>query len=200
MKTIFIEAGHGKSAIGTKDPGAVGNGQTERQMVVTIARKVIDILCTKEELKNVLIQGVGVETEANLRGKINFVNKVISENKFFPSDCISLSIHMNSSYSSKPAGFEVWYQKVPRPKKIEYAESMVRAWEKYKITPIRPKAAQPTSLNHWKRLYIDDFLCPAVLVETSFISNPADVAAITNNYDRVAECLAHGLLEHIRSL
>jgi N-acetylmuramoyl-L-alanine amidase len=200
IKCILIEAGHGKSAIGTRDVGAVGKGKTERQMVTVIASKVLEILKAKKELKGVLVQGVGIETEASLRGKIKFVNQVVNENKFTPQECFSLSIHMNSAFSSQPRGFEVWYQTVSRPHKLAIAESLVRSWKEYNITPLRPRPLMPTNLNHWGRLYIDDYVCPAVLVETSFISNKEDVAAIEQDYNRVAESLAHGLLEFIRQL
>lgn len=200
IKCILISAGHGKSAIGTKDPGAVGNGLTERQMVVIIARKVLDILKSKPELKNTLIQGVGVETEANLRGKIKYVNSVISENKLMPSEAMSISLHMNSSISKQPRGFELWYQKAPRPNKVAIAEFITRAWQKYAIVPLRPKPIICTNQHRYGRLYIDDYNCPGVLIETGFISNSEDVKAISQDYDRVAEAIAHGILEFVRSL
>jgi len=199
IKCILIESGHGKSAIGTKENGAVGNGKTEREMTVILGRKVLEILQSKQELKTCLIQGVGVETEANLNSKIKYLNQVVKENKFSPNECLSLSIHMNAASAKTATGFEVWYQTVFRPNKLSLAESMVRAWDKYKITPLRKSPMLPTSKNRWGRLYIDDFVCPAVLAEVSFISNASDVAAISKDYDRVAEALAHGIMNFVRS-
>jgi N-acetylmuramoyl-L-alanine amidase len=195
----MIEGGHGRSIIGTKDPGAVGNGQTERNMVVIIARKVLEILNSKKELKNVLVQGVGVETEANLNAKVKYVNSVIAENRFTPSEVFSVSLHMNSVFSKKPRGFEIWYCKGAKPNRITISEYLVRAWQKYAILPLRPKTMQPTSLHHRKALYIDNYRCPAVLVEIGFISNTEDVKAITQDYNRAAEAIAHGILEFVRS-
>lgn len=200
IKCIMIESGHGKSAIGTKDPGAVGNGQTERNMVVILARQVLAILNSKPELKNVLVQGVGVETEANLASKVKYVNSVIGENKFMPSEVFSISLHMNSHFTKSPRGFEIWYCKGAKPNRVTISEYLVRAWQKYAILPLRPKTMQPTSLHHLKALYIDNYKCPAVLIETGFISNSEDVKAITQDYNRAAEAIAHGILEFVRSV
>jgi N-acetylmuramoyl-L-alanine amidase len=201
MKAIFIESGHGKGLI-FRDVGAVGRhfGKVyhERDLVVTIGRKVIEILKSKTELKKVLIQGVGVETEANTSAKMKFVNSVMSENKFNPSECIGVSIHMNSYSSIVPTGFEVWAQRNGKSKPL--AEKLALAWDKYKITPMRRPAVKNSKDSRFGKFYIDDTLCPFVIIETSFISNPSDVKAITGNYDRVAEAIAHGILNHIRSL
>ena len=202
MQAIFIEAGHGKSTLGFKDMGAQCRfGDTiyyERNIAKELARRVLTILKGKPELKGTLIQGVGVETDANLKGKIKFVNSVIRENKFTPSKCFGIAIHMNAIGSGNATGFEVWHQK--NLSSVPAAESLARAWGSYKITALRPKPIINTK-DHWKyhRLYIDDYLCPYPLIETSFISNLGDVSSIINNYDRVAECLAHGILEYIRS-
>lgn len=201
-QAIFIEAGHGKSLLGTKDVGAVGKFGSaryfERNIAVELARRILDILNSKKELKGALIQGVGVETEANIVRKMAFVNSVIRENRFTANRCFGLAIHMNASSSGTPRGFEVWHQKNGASKAL--AEYMVRAWQKYGITPLRPRAINNNKNGRYGRFYTDDALCPYLIVETSFISNLADVVAVTKNLDRSAEAIAHGLMEYIRSL
>lgn len=200
MEAIFVDAGHGRSLLGLKDVGAVGKFGAakyyERVIAVELARRVLDILKTKTELKGTLVQGVGVETEANISRKMKYVNTVLSENRFIPSRCLGISIHMNASTSNKPRGFEVWYQRSGKPRSL--AEYIVRAWKKYDIVPLRPSALNSTATHRYKKLYIDDTLCPWVLIETAFISNLTDVTAIMNNLDRAAEAIAHGVLEFIR--
>lgn len=200
IKAILIEAGHGKSLLGRLDVGAVGNDRTERALVVQIGRLVLDILKNKPELSGVLVQGIGIETEANLGKKIQFVNHVILENKLTSDEVVSLSIHMNSAGDSKANGFEVWYQKKPKKNTALLCESMVRSWQEYAITALRNSAINPSSWDRWGRLYIDDYLSTAVLVECGFISNKQDVDNVVGNLPRVAECLAHGLMEYIRSV
>lgn len=202
IKAIFIEAGHGtKKRIWPlkpiKDCGAVGNGYQERDIAKELARRVISILKTKKEL-NALIQGVGIETDATIQAKMQYVNTVMNENHFSPSECVGLAIHMNAINSPIATGFEVWHQ--IRGQSRALAGFMVRAWDEYKITPLRPRSINNNKDGKYGRFYTDDTSCPYLIVETSFISNPKDVKAITFNYDRAAECIAHGLLEYIRSL
>lgn len=203
MKAIFIESGHGLSGLfNRKDVGAVGRfGDKvyyERDIAKELGRRVLALLKTKSELKGALIQGVGIETDATIQKKMSFVNSVMSENHFKPSECLGIAIHMNSSTSPLPSGFEVWHQK--NMKSLPLAEFIVRSAQKYNIVPIRPKAINNSKDGRYKRFYIDDAYCPYLIIETAFISNIADVNAIINNYDRMAECLAHGILEYIRSL
>ncbi len=202
MQAIFIEAGHGKSLLGIKkDVGAVGkfgsNVYTERSIVLELARRIITILKAKPELKHCLIQGNGVETDATIRAKMKYVNTVIQENRFLPSKCLGVAIHMNASGSNQPGGFETWYQVNGKSKPL--AEYMVRAWQEYKITPLRPRPLNNNKNGRYGRFYTDDALCPYVIIETSFISNLEDVKSIISNYDRAAECLAHGIMEFIRA-
>jgi N-acetylmuramoyl-L-alanine amidase len=188
--------------LGLRDVGAVGSmgGKKyyERTVAVELARRIINILETKKELKKCLIQGVGVETEANISRKMKYVNMVMSENRFTPSRCLGVSIHLNAVSSSAPRGFEVWYQKNNRPR--AFAEFIVRAWKKYDVIPLRPTALLPTSRHRFGKLYIDDTLCPFVLLEVGFISSVMDLKAVLENLDRSAEAIAHGIMEYIRSL
>lgn len=202
MQAIFIEAGHGRSLMGIKkDVGAVGrfgsNVYYERSICQELARRVINILNAKSELKSCLVQGVGVETDAHIRAKMKFVNQVIRENKFSREKCLGVAIHLNASVSNKPRGFEVWYQKNEKSKPL--AESLARSWQAYQITPLRFNTIKNNKTSRYGRFYTDDALCEYVIIETSFISNLEDVKAITSNFDRTAECIAHGILEHIRA-
>lgn len=201
IQAIFCEAGHGKSLIGTKDVGAVrnygGSVYRERDMAKELARRVLAILKAKKELGEAIIQGVGVETDANIRAKMKYVNTVMAENKLTPSKCLGVAIHMNASISNQPRGFEVWHQRSGKAKAI--GEYLIRAWQKYAICPLRPNTLISTDKHRYGKLYIDDTICPYVLVETGFISNYADVMAISGDYDRAAEAIAHGIMEYVRS-
>lgn len=207
IQAIFIEAGHGKGLTGLTDPGACkwhgAQLYKERDYAVRLANRVISILQSKalDELKGVTIQGVGVETEANIRKKMQFVNTVIRENKLSPNKCLGIAIHMNSSISSQPSGHEVWHQKNGFMKgTINLAESLIRSWQSYNIIPLRPRAINDSKNSRFGRLYIDDALCPYNVVETGFISNFGDASTIQANIDRAAEAIAHGIMEYVRSL
>lgn len=202
MQAIFVDAGHGKSAIGLTDNGAVGRfGDqifVERALNTVIARKVVEILQNKkDELGNCLIQGIGIETKSTPFKKMQFANLVIRENRFSPNQCLGVSIHINSA-TGAASGFEVWHQKANSFSRT-FAEFIVAAWRKYGITGLRPKPIINTK-DHWKyhRLYIDDANCRWVLLECGFINNLADMKAVTADISRTAECIANGIMEYIR--
>ena len=202
-KAIFIESGHGVNGIfNRKDTGATakfgGNIYYERVFTVELGRRVLAILKTKPELKGILIQGVGIETEATIQKKMYFVNHVIIENQYKPSECLGVAIHMNSLPGSTASGFEVWCQK--NHKSDALGEALVRSWGEYKITPLRPSPLNNNKDGRYGRFYTDDAYCPYVIIETSFISNLKDLNAIMTQWDRAAEAIAHGILEFLRGL
>lgn len=204
MKTqaIFVEAGHGLGASGQKDPGAGGklNGVyiSERECAVRIASKVFEIIKNKPEFSKILVQDVAIKTEANIIKKMKYVNEVITKNKFDPKYCFGVAIHMNSSTSKKATGFEVWHQRNGLSQ--AFARSIVDSWNKYNVTPLRPKPVNSSKDGRYGKFYIDDTFARYVIVETGFVSNPEEVKIVIENLDRVAEAIAHGMLEHIRSL
>ena len=161
-----------------------------------IGRRVLALLKTKPELKGVLLQGVGIETDASPQKKTHFVNSVITENHFKPSECVGIAIHMNAATSPMARGFEVWCQKDGKSDGL--GEYLIRSWKDYAITPLRPRAYNNNKNGRYGRFYTDDYYCPFVICETSFISNLMDLEAVMNNYDRVAECYAHATLEFLR--
>lgn len=201
-QAIFIEAGHGKNAFGLADCGAVGRlGEKvykERDFNKDVAGRLVQRLLNNEGLKNTLLQGVGIETDASALKKMNYVNMVMRENRLTPLRCLGISIHMNSSVSSKPKGVEVWHQKKGlHPKKL--AETIIGAWKNWVKIPLRPRPVNNTK-DHWKfhRLYIDDAYCPFVLVEVGFISNFFDLSVIQRYPDEIAKILEQGVLEYLK--
>jgi len=203
-QAIFVEAGHGKSnsIFGGVDMGASGKVNVgtvyERNFAVNIAGKILKILQQKEELKSVLVQGVGIVTAASISKKMAFVNTVMKENHLAPERCFGVAIHMNSSTDKKAKGFEVWYQK--NGISIPLANAIAKSWEEYGITPLRPRAVNSSAVGRYGRFYIDDTMARYVIVETGFISNPSEASLINESADRVAEAIAHGILEFIRKL
>ncbi len=203
MKLIAIDCGHGRSIIGTADNGACrtfgGHLYRERDFAKEIVKRMEILLKSKPELKDCLIQTVGLQSDTTPAKKMSFINTVIRENKLKPSECLSISIHMNASVFSNASGFEVWYQK-KAGKALTLAQDVVESWKEYDIVQLRPRPIMSTGLNSkWHRLYIDDAICPAVLVETAFISNYKDMKAILDQFDRVAEAICHGVLTYIRN-
>ena len=201
-QAVFIEAGHGKKQliIPVKDPGAVNGQYTERNFTKEIARRVLIKMNEKKTAGDLqgLVQGVGIETDATIQKKMAFVNTVVHENHLNPQRCLGIAIHMNSATAKSARGFETWYQKnVKNSEKL--ADYLSRSWSDYKITPMRPRPVNNSKDGRYGRFYPDDTAVPYVIVETSFISNSEDITALQKNWDRVAEAIAHGLMEYIRN-
>lgn len=198
-QAIFIEAGHGAGLIG-RDSGAVGtmggSKITEREFTVKIARAVLALLKTKEELNGILVQGVGVENETSIQKKMKFVNYVMKENQLNPGLCFGVAIHMNAGKGG--TGFEVWYQRSGAS--LEYGKSIVASWGQYGILPLRPTSLNSSKNGRFGRFYIDDTAAKYVIVETGFVTNDSDTTTLWNNIDRAAEAIAHGILTYIRNL
>lgn len=203
-QAIFIEAGHGKSngLLGGKDTGAVGvmDGKriTEREFTVMIADAIFKIMKSKDELKNIIVQDVGIHTEASISKKMQYVNSVIAKNGLNPLLCFGVAIHMNSSTDHSANGFEVWYQKNGRS--MHYADYIARSWKEYGLTQLRPRPINNSKDGRYGKFYIDDTRANYVIVETAFVSNSIEAKKISQNIPRVAEAIAHGILEYIRSL
>ncbi len=199
-QAIFVEAGHGKGTI-LPDLGAsgrIGEGKVyERDFAVLIATEILRILKTKEEIKSLIIQGVGIETSANVRKKMQYVNTVMTENHLDPTNCFGVAIHMNSG-APTACGFETWYQK--SSKSFAFANDIVQAWHEYALTPLRQKPLNNSANGRFGRFYIDDTQARYVIIETGFITNEAEAKTIKENIPRVAEAIAHGILQYIRTL
>jgi N-acetylmuramoyl-L-alanine amidase len=197
IKCVLIESGHGLSDWGTNDPGACANGQTERNNVILLGRELLFKL--KSGLKNVLVQGVGVETKATKRKKAQYLNSVISHNGYKPEECLVVSLHMNSHSSITPRGWEIWVKKNPKLYTLsdKLAKSIGVALGKTKL-PARPTPYIPTAKHKWGRLYIDDFNCPAVLIEVGFISNIYDLKYINANTDNIVNAISAGINNYIK--
>lgn len=157
---------------------------------------MLEMLKAALSTRQVLVQGVGVETDANIIQKPRYVNRVIRENRFTPSKCLGVAIHMNSSLSNKPRGFEVWYQKAV-PKSSLLATDIVNAWSEKGLLPLRPRPLNKTSWHRYGRLYIDDYLCPFILVEVGFMSNLGDLTVIQRDAEKIARVLVDGILNYI---
>lgn len=201
MKTqaIFIEAGHGRGLI-SADLGAsgqIGGGKVyERDFAVLIASEILKILKSKQELQGVIVQGVGIETSATVQRKMKYVNMVMAENHLDPVNCFGVAIHMNSG-APTAQGFEVWYQK--SSKSFSFANDIAEAWHEYNLTPLRAKPLNSSANGRFGRFYIDDTQARYVIVETGFITNEGEAKTIKDNIPRVAEAIAHGILQHVRN-
>lgn len=202
LKMVAISAGHGKTVYGKYDPGTTGvyagEKVTERQFTVDIASRVLRILKDKLSSYDVLVQGVGIETEASVVKKYRFINSMIDINGFNPADCYAVSIHVDSNVDV--AGICGYYQTWRYNRGLELLNSILAGMCKYfQNTFVKKGWPRKSITSRFKGLYIDGSRCAHVLVEMGHIGNRNSVFNMIHDPDRMAESIAHGIMEFLRS-
>lgn len=197
-QAIFIECGHGKNLLGMTDVGATHNlyGKviTEKQIALDIARLTLDILKSKTELKETIISGVGVsDAGASVQKKMKYVNDVIRQNNLNPQKCLGIAIHCNSNIWA--SGIEGYHQKTQYNL---FLPTILNVLNEYTKFGLRDKFVKSSKESRFGRLYIDDTQANYVLIELGFMGNEKELMYILDNKSRIAEAIAHGILEYIK--
>lgn len=191
--TVVLDAGHGG-----EDGGAIGvSGVYEKDLNLSITLKI------GEYLKEHNINTVYTRTEdillydrnADFKNRKKALDlaarvKIASQTQ----NCIFVSIHMNSFSESKYNGLQVYYSK-NNPKSYPLANEIQKEI-KNKLQPLNNrKVSQATS-----RIYLlDRIMCPAVLIECGFLSNPEECKLLeTEIYqNQLAKIISHIIANYV---
>ena len=178
-KILVIDSGHGG-----KNPGAISRDELTYEKDINLNI----LLRLKEHLDkdNVMVYYTMLTDETLfLRPRVNLANDV---------DCdFFISIHCNSSTSTRPNGAEVLY--------YDYENKNIRAKELAKI--FSREISKNISLRNGGILQMknDDILIlnhaavPAIMVETGYLSNDSDLEYLKSNAGQAA--MAKGIYEGI---
>lgn len=168
---IFINPGHGG-----EDPGAVGNGLKERDVVLKIGRRVADYLRkVNYDVKLAQIDGLG---------------EICDASNSWGSD-LFVSIHCNSFNSCAKGTETFYYQFSGAGKKL--ANCIQRQIVSSLGTVDRGlKTKLSSGYDVTVTKYTD---CPAVLVECAFIDNPDDAKLLVDKEDEFARAIARGITD-----
>lgn len=178
-KKVFIGVGHGGS-----DPGAVANGFKEKDINLTIATACADVL--KRHGVDVLMSRTRDENDS--------LEEEIRECNAFAPD-LAIDDHNNAGGGD---GFEAWYQAESEESK-RLAEHIER----------EVKAIGQNSRGVKKRLnsYGSDYYgflrevkgCPAVILESAFVDNAADMQIIDTEAEQKVMGIAQakGVLSYL---
>jgi N-acetylmuramoyl-L-alanine amidase len=166
MVKIFIDPGHGGS-----DPGAVGNGIQEKNVTLSIARRIHEILTKEYENVSIQMSRTGDQT-VSLISRTNAANNWGAD--FY------LSVHINSGGGT---GFESFvYPNVGRPTKTYQEHIHNKILEQVNL---RNRGIKEANFHVLRESYM-----PAVLTENGFIDNSGDAANLKN--PSFIESLARG--------
>lgn len=173
MVKIFIDPGHGGS-----DPGAVSNGLQEKNITLTIAKRISEILTTEYNNVSIQMSRTGDQT-ISLNSRTNAANKWGAD--FY------MSVHINSGGG---VGFESFvYPRVGRPT-LTYQEKIHKKileqvqWNNRGLKQANFHVLRETNM-------------PAILTENGFIDHSGDASKLKSS--SFLNSLARGHAEGIAS-
>lgn len=178
-KIIAIDAGHG----GT-DPGAYGNGVTEKELNLAVA------LLVQEKLEKNGIQVFMTRTDDTFVPLADRVSKSVKAN----ADTF-VSIHGNSNTSSSPNGTETYYSTAALNTRAENSKKLAGFIQE------RLHKALGTSDRGIKQAgfhVIHKNPLPSVLVELGFLSNAGDAKKLASDEyrEKAAEAITEGIIDY----
>jgi len=178
---IFINPGHAPN--GKPDPGAsnILTGLRECDVALSISNKVAEYLKT-----------VGYEVMVL---QSNSLSEVVNASNAWGAD-LFVSIHCNSFGDWSVQGTEVWHNDGSFNGKKLATNILSQIIGAIKIVNRGVKNAIPGINGLYVLKYTD---CPAVLVETAFISNAEDEALLANPemQDQFARSIARGITDYV---
>ena len=159
-KTFYIDPGHGG-----RDSGAISNTFLEKDMNLLLSQKLAKSLISKGAIVYLTRDGDYDLSNSTLNKKRNdLYNRVKLINN--SNSNMYISIHLNSSPSSKWNGIQIFYSNILKENKI-IAETITNTM-KENMKNIRDYK-QENNYYMYSKLKV-----PGVLVEAGFISNPND--------------------------
>lgn len=171
-RKVFIDLGHGGS-----DSGAIGNGLNEKDVVLSISKKVGNILTQN---------GISVaysrtsDTDVSLEGRAQQANSLGSS--------LFVSIHANS-FGGAANGTECYTYPNTDAKNKELSRNVSQAIANKFGIPNRGHKEEDFAVLRLTNM-------PAILVETAFISNSSDANLLRNRQDDFAAAIANEIIKY----
>ena len=187
--TVIIDAGHGGL-----DGGAHVGSVFEKDLNLTIARKIADILscynidCVMTRESDVMLanESSSGKKQQDLLNRTKIVKKY--EKPVF------VSIHMNKFPESRYYGLQVFYSLNDPESKVlaEFIQSNV-------VTLLQKENNRKIKGAGSSIYVLDRLACPAVLVECGFMSNPQELALLTEDeyQSKLAYVIACSVIDFI---
>lgn len=172
-RKVFIDPGHGGS-----DPGAVGNGLREKDVVLSISNKVANLLKAK---------GIDVEFSRTNDSYVKVEDRAYMANNWGAS--LFVSIHANSFSSSSAKGTECYTYPNTSTANKTLSSNVASSIATQLSIPNRGHKEQDFAVLRLTNM-------PAILVETAFISNSNDASLLKYRQDDFAKCIANEILKY----
>ncbi|MFQ6082655.1 MAG: N-acetylmuramoyl-L-alanine amidase [Candidatus Aminicenantia bacterium] len=221
VKTIVIDPGHGG-----KDPGAISrNKLVEKKIVLDIAQRVKNILKKNNNLEVILTRET--DTYVPLEDRAVIANQKMADlfisihanassnykaegiESYFlnftqDSHVIEVAARENATSRKNISQMENIIKKIVQNSKIEESRELARMIQSNLVRRLSSKYSNIKDIGvkggpFWVLIGVD---MPAILVETSFLSNPREEKRLrSNDYrQRIAEGVCEGINQYIASL
>lgn len=172
MKKVYLDAGHG----GT-DPGAIGNGIQEKDIVLAVAKKV------EAKLKKCNLD-VRMARTTDVYKTLEYRS---TDANSWGADCF-VSIHANSADATSAQGVETYcYKFAYRPLADKVHEEIINL-----KTYTKNRGVKEGNFHVVRETNMD-----ACLVELAFISNTEDANLLKNKQEEFATAIAKGICKYL---
>ncbi|MDQ2720020.1 MAG: N-acetylmuramoyl-L-alanine amidase [Bacteroidota bacterium] len=174
--TVVIDAGHGGN-----DNGAVSNGLMEKNVTLSIARKIAE-LNSNEHIKILLSRDN--DQYISVKDRVAFAKNNDAD--------MFISLHVDKALNDQINGFSVFINKSNNEQDKVLASVLINELKK------SYKTADNIAMRKNKGiLVLDSSACPAALIECGFLSNAGDIAFIRSSPDQ--EKVAKNVLNAINN-
>lgn len=199
VRIIMIDSGHG-----ARDTGAIGRIYKEKDLTLQISRKLRDILKSKGYYV------VMTRESDNTLSLIQRVNKCAQ----MRAD-LFLSVHCNSAPNKTVSGMETYCLTPDGAPSTANAESVStrepgNAFDKNNIrfaydihkAVLRYTGAVDRGVRHSRFFVLKNVQCPAVLIETGFMSNSGEEKSLAQSMyqSQIANGIAEGIIRYHENL
>jgi N-acetylmuramoyl-L-alanine amidase len=187
MAQIFISAGHGGVENGTRDAGARVAGTTEAQEMIALR----DL--TVPELRSRGYDVLSVPDDLSQAQSIDWINARAQ------SGAIALEIHAENFSNSTMRGASVYYISSNRDRRDQAELLLLNLIKEVPELPSRG-ARSDTAAGVGQLAFLRQTVPPALVAEIVYLSNPQDLALLTQRRRSFAVGLANGLAAWSRAV
>ena len=175
--TVMIDPGHGG-----RDPGTQSaRGYHEKQHNLAVARRLGAILTAA---------GVNVVSTRQNDHFVDLESRVRQANRLNPT--LFVSIHADHARNHSVRGFTVYVARAASKRSWAAAHCIRRAMA---LTDVKSRGIRKANFH-----VLQDTRCPAVLVETGYLSNPHEAVRLANTDEQnhIAQSIADGIIDFLR--
>jgi hypothetical protein len=187
MAQIFISAGHGGLEGGVRDVGARIGGTSEAQEMIALRDLIVP------ELRSRGYDVLSVPDDLNAAQSIDWINARVRPG------AVALEIHAEQFSNQATRGATVYHISNNRDRR-DQAELILLALLK-EVPELPSRGVRPDTASATGRLaFCRETLCPAMLAEIAYLTNPKDFALLTERRRNFAVGLANGLAAWSRAV